>query len=60
MALTDESPQIEKLKSALDWYAEKAIKLNAYVLAMDERKMLEVMQQLANDNGEIARKAIKA
>jgi hypothetical protein len=57
MALPYESSQIDKLKSALDWYAEQAMKLNVYVLELDKTAMLEVMASLARDNGTRAREA---
>jgi hypothetical protein len=55
-----ESQQVEKLKDALNWYAEQAMKMNAYVLAMNQISMMEVMQALALDNGKRARAATEA
>lgn len=54
-----ESMQIEKLKYALDWYAEQARKMNICVIRMDQKSMMKVVRSLALDNGSIARVATK-
>ena len=54
-----ENQKTEKLQSALDWYAEQAMKINAYVLAVDSVGIMAVMRALAKDNGERAREATK-
>lgn len=54
--MTD-AERIKKLTDALDWYAEQAMKLNSYVKALDQKRMLDVMSGLAVDNGAMAREA---
>ena len=54
--MTD-AKRIEKLSHALDWYAEKAMALKTYVLSIDKKRVLDVMQALAIDNGSKARHA---
>ena len=54
--MTD-AERIEKLTHALDWYAGKAMALKAYVIAIDQTRMLDVMRELAVDNGARAREA---
>ena len=46
-----ENHKMEKLKAALDWYAEQAMKINAYVIANDTASLMAVMLRLAVDNG---------
>lgn len=54
-----ENQKIEKLKAALDWYAEQAMKINAYALAADSINVFRVIQALGIDNGGRAREATK-
>ena len=54
--MTDEE-RIKNLTSAIDWYEQQAMKLNAYVTALDQNRMMDVIRELAVDNGAIAREA---
>ena len=54
-----ENQKMEKLQAALDWYAEQAMKINAYARVIDGRGMMAVMQEMAIDNGQRAREAAK-
>lgn len=56
--MTD-TERIEKLTHALDWYAGKAMALKAYVLVVAQQQTLDVVKELALDNGTMAREAKK-
>lgn len=54
-----EAEQIKLLKEALEWYAEQAMRLNAYILELDQSLMMTTVKILALDNGKMAREALK-
>lgn len=56
--MTD-AEQIKELTTALGWYAEQAMRLNAYILELDQTLMMTTVKILALDNGKMAREALK-
>ena len=54
-----DAEKIIALQTALDWYAEQAMRLNAYILELDQSLMMTTVKILALDNGKMAREALK-
>lgn len=47
--------EVAKLREALYWYTTQAMKMNAYVMAGDTKSMMDIMRDMALDNGKRGR-----